>query len=72
MLKTNTLCWNCKNAIFGCSWSREFIPVPGWEAVETSLRLHKKPEDECTSYIVLKCPEFQPEKPRANRRRKGV
>lgn len=26
------LCWHCKNATGGCSWSKSFTPVPGWDA----------------------------------------
>ena len=28
-------CWTCKNAFGGCSWSREFLPVYGWDAEKT-------------------------------------
>jgi len=55
-----TKCWDCKKAVGGCSWAREFIPVEGWKAVQTKLKLHNKLADEgCLSFIVLECPEFK-------------
>lgn len=52
-----SICWECKNSInSGCSWSREFKPVKGWEAKE-SLRKTASPNFS-HSYTVLKCPEF--------------
>ena len=50
-----TLCWDCKNACGGCSWSRSFVPVKGWDAKETSL---KSAEGDIKSYFVTMCPEF--------------
>ena len=50
--KERTICWECEKTCGGCSWSREFKPVDGWEAVETT---------DCTgdkSFLVRKCPEF--------------
>ena len=52
--QSKTICWKCANAVpdpvnnIGCSWSREFKPVEGWEAIQ------KK-----NSYNVWKCPEFK-------------
>ena len=55
--KTATLCWDCQNAVRNCSWSKDFIPVDGWEAIPTKIR-----EDNgkrlVDSFIVKKCPEF--------------
>lgn len=45
-------CWLCANFNKDCSWSRDFIPVTGWEAEE-----HKK--DGITTYKVINCPEFR-------------
>ena len=57
-----TLCWDCANATGGCSWAdhNEHKQVPGWEAIETTIRIHNPSCDaEATkSYIVLSCPEF--------------
>lgn len=68
MLK-ETLCWSCKNAVpdmegkHGCSWSRKFEPVEGWETKVTKrkTKLFAKGtyyyvEDE--GIEVVKCPEF--------------
>lgn len=50
-----TLCWNCKNACGGCSWSRSFTPVEGWNARETTL---KSADGNIQSFFVTDCPEF--------------
>lgn len=42
------LCWSCGNAVNGCSWSRSFVPVDGWEA-----------EEDGTSYKIRNCPRFE-------------
>jgi hypothetical protein len=48
----NQLCWDCVNCVpdrngRGCSWSRKFIPVEGWEAIENG-----------DTYNIIRCPEF--------------
>lgn len=48
--RKSTLCWDCKNAVGWCSWSREFEPVNGWDA-------EYKPN--LDSYLVNDCPEFE-------------
>lgn len=54
-LKTNeTICWSCKFATGGCSWALDGTPVKGWEATETVLK-----HDNCRSYIVHKCPQYE-------------
>lgn len=59
-----TLCELCGNACGGCRWSRkgEQLPVEGWEAVRRDVIMRgpwgKRVEE---SYIVLDCPEFEPE-----------
>lgn len=57
-----TLCWRCLNAVpnpatgAGCEWSRNFQPVPGWDA---DYRPVKLPDTRvCESYFVTKCPLF--------------
>ena len=50
--KERTICWDCQKTCGGCSWSREFKPVEGWEAVETTDYAGDK------SFLVRKCPEF--------------
>lgn len=62
-----TLCWDCKNAVatadrkHGCSWSRWFRPVDGWEAVRKDVRVISGGTQErlSESYIVKKCPQFE-------------
>ena len=50
-MNNETLCWNCANACSnGCSWSRELVPVDGWDAVETRK-----------GYLVKACPQFEKE-----------
>ena len=56
----STLCWKCKNATGGCSWSRDFVPVKGWDAKRTRIRLEKGTKY-TESFIVKKCPEFRPD-----------
>lgn len=52
-----TLCWACKKAVCGCSWSRSFTPVEGWDAVPTTVYVQNKPP--APSYRVLACPLFE-------------
>ena len=72
--RKSTICWHCLNAVpnsqktRGCSWSRHFIPVEGWEAEKTNIFCQrwngklKTHEDSGTcSYIVRSCPEFIPD-----------
>lgn len=56
----STLCWKCKNATGGCSWSQDFTPVEGWDAKRTRIRLEKGTKH-TESFIVKKCPEFLPD-----------
>lgn len=59
-----TLCWGCKNAVpnaagtKGCSWSRRFEPVYGWDAKPTVLQWSHGKNAGDASFIVRKCPEF--------------
>ena len=54
MSKESTICWNCKNGGL-CSWtSGEYIPVNNWVAEKVD---YGKGEH---SYIVKKCPLFEP------------
>lgn len=54
------LCWNCKNACGGCSWSQKFEPIPGWVAEERVL-YHRGNgiKNKTTSYSIRYCPEFE-------------
>ena len=51
--RTLSLCWDCQNACCGCSWSRSFEPVEGWEA---------RPSGD--SFFVINCPQFIPDEER--------
>lgn len=58
------LCWNCKNAVpsasTGCSWSRSFVPVDGWDAEETVLyQVANGRSTEVRSFHIMYCPEFE-------------
>lgn len=56
-VKKDTLCWSCKNACGGCSWSRDFTPVEGWNATPTKINSHRL--GQIDSYIIHDCPEFE-------------
>ncbi len=70
--QSETLCWTCKNACGGCSWSGRdsethelrFEPVKGWKAKKTKILMHsqnttRKKKHYVTSYIVKSCPEYK-------------
>lgn len=66
-LNRGTLCWLCGNYCGGCSWTRNFIPVEGWEAEEDVIKEGKPSYTKngyvreirtIKSYKVKKCPEF--------------
>lgn len=50
------LCWDCKNAIGGCSWSDKGEPVDGWDATFDTLRNHNGIYK--NTYAVFDCPLF--------------
>ena len=59
-----TLCWRCKKDVGRCAWTEldsskkvRFEPVPGWVAVKSLGIPGRKSE----SYLVLSCPEFDPD-----------
>lgn len=62
-----TICWGCDNACGGCSWSREFKPVEGWTATRRDLLMTNGTKE---SYIVHECPEFVPDPPLEERKKK--
>lgn len=49
------LCWMCKMATGGCSWSKSYKPIPGWKAKATIV---KDSEGDFSSYRIISCPEF--------------
>lgn len=58
-----SLCWDCAKCGGDCSWSRDFEPVPGWDAEERMLYFFRSNlcdyEREERSFYVKKCPEFE-------------
>ena len=67
--KHSQLCWDCQKACGGCSWSRDFTPVPGWKAKPTKIisyttngsgRRATKKKFYIDSFAVYECPEFEP------------
>ena len=53
------ICFDCQNAVCGCNWSRNFKPVPGWEA-ELTVVNHN------ITYYITGCPEYIPDVKRTN------
>lgn len=59
-----TLCWTCRKAYGGCSWTEvdytkkgwpiRFEPVKGWNAIPTK-------NEKYTSFLVVSCPEYDPD-----------
>lgn len=60
-MMSKSICWYCQNSTnSGCPWSRNFIPVPGWQAEKTNFNFSKY--DNYKSYIVKECPLFVQDK----------
>lgn len=62
--RPRTLCEICGRACGRCSWSEKDRqePVKGWEAVRRDVEMRTESEvwmEE--SYVVLDCPEYEPE-----------
>ena len=59
--KHDTICWECEKASGGCSWSRDFIPVEGWNAVPTKIQQRNSDGKSISidSFDVVECPEFE-------------
>ena len=53
---SKSLCWKCSRATGFCSWSRDFEPVQGWDAVQTVI---KSSDGNVDSYEVKSCPLFE-------------
>ena len=63
--REQTLCWSCRNAVptadgsCGCSWSKRYVPVKGWNALRRDVAVMKYKRPCATeSYMVKDCPEF--------------
>ena len=55
------ICFDCENAVpdnkgRGCPWSKNFEPVPGWEAKRVYIVNATYITD---SYEITKCPMFK-------------
>lgn len=48
-------CWTCKKAYGLCRWSRDFKPIPGWNAIPTH---HPSNGVFADSYKIISCPEY--------------
>lgn len=60
MAELSTICWDCKRAVLGCSWSKSYTPVPGWNAIKTQIAAYDKDRKiYYESYKVLECPLFE-------------
>lgn len=60
--KSSQLCWLCDKACGGCSWSKDFTPVPGWKAKPTKLVRYVEATRKkvyTDSYAIQECPEFE-------------
>lgn len=53
------LCWTCRKACGGCSWSRSFVPVRGWTATPSHIPSNGEYAD---TYNITECPEYMPDK----------
>lgn len=65
---TSNICFSCKMACGGCSWSESFEPIPGWTAALTRrvYRTHRGfGQHIVDSYHITACPEYVPDKPRS-------
>lgn len=59
----STLCEICANACGHCDWSKKNVqkPVEGWDAIRNDIMPHGKGSGLIESYVVLDCPEYQPD-----------
>ena len=55
------LCFSCKKSALGCSWSREFKPIEGWDAVPTVITNWSdgKRVIYTETYALRGCPEYE-------------
>ena len=58
--RTN-ICFDCQKAVCGCSWSKNFTPIPGWTAEPSVLTGFGK---RIETYHITECPEFVPDEDR--------
>lgn len=48
-------CWRCENAYCKCSWTRNLIPVYGWDAEKIVVN---DKEGKFVTYRINSCPRF--------------
>lgn len=54
-----TLCWSCRRAYSGCSWSARGVPVKGWTAEPQYIaNSDYGTKNVVKSYFVERCPEY--------------
>lgn len=53
-----SLCQICARKVGTCSWERDFTPVPGWDAIPTTVLMQSGVREQ--SYRVLDCPLYVP------------
>lgn len=54
------ICWTCEKAGGLCSWSREFKPVPGWDAEPDTMKpLNGNGRRVIETYKIYDCPEYE-------------
>lgn len=60
MAELSTICWDCKRAVLGCSWSKSYTPVRGWNAIKTKIEINNNGiRKYIDSYKVIECPLFE-------------
>ena len=53
------LCWKCKKACGGCSWSESLTPIDGWTAEKRVKKYNLFGEPAFyETYEITGCPEF--------------
>lgn len=53
MYKKDTLCLSCRKSLLECSWSKDFVPVEGWEAVAV------KNKSGYDTFFIKNCPLYE-------------
>lgn len=62
-MMSKTLCWSCQKACGGCSWSKQLVPVEGWQAIRRDIHNNVVGAD-MESYRVIVCPQYVEDEPR--------
>ncbi len=56
MNNKENICFDCINAVGGCSWSQFFKPVKGWTAKRTKIKVNETTT--LKTYYITACPLF--------------